>query len=662
MLPLASVLTLLSSKFFANPNGTKPAPQQSKLAFSSKSKDKPKKEEEEPVKAESAEDSKPKVEQDEDHDTVTADGAEARAEKTVKQETIEEVDEPKPKKALSKKVAFAESEKSDTKKRAAETQEEDGTASEEEPPTKKQRMPVQKAANPKKAPEAKSGKEETTASAKKGMKDVVKQKPDVDEDDEPILPKRGAAKGKPAKKAEPPAPAVVEDGDVDMENASESDPQSEAEGSEDSEDEKPEQAAKAREKVQSTLKSNTKDPYPDWKAGDPVPYAALCTTFSKIEMTTKRLEILAHCSLFLRQVLRLTPTDLLPTVLLMIGKLAADYSGIELGIGESLIMKSIGETTGRTLNVIKADQKEIGDLGLVAAKSKSTQKLMFAPKSLTVRGVHEGLMAIATIEGQGAQGRKVAGIKKLLAAADLDIAKSGKGVDITKDKGGPSEAKFIIRALEGKMRLGLADKTVLVALAQAMVFHEVTKTSNKIPSTDQLASGETVLKSVYRSVQQVTSTWVKLILAVSCLVTKSSCQHSSNMASSSCVSTSTSSQAYPSNPCWPSLPSPSQKCLTGLRAKTLRASTSTTANVLKSISSRTMQSNIWRRLFHRWARVRRESRMSSPETRKICRKSTRIFLPSFLRGSRKAQRVSCLTVRRLHGTCRRRKSCLSSNS
>ena len=80
------------------------------------------------------------------------------------------------------------------------------------------------------------------------------------------------------------------------------------------EEEKPEVAAKAREKVQSTLESHGKDPYPDWKAGDPVPYAALCTTFSLIELTTKRLVISAHCSLFLRQVLRLTPQDLLPTV------------------------------------------------------------------------------------------------------------------------------------------------------------------------------------------------------------------------------------------------------------------------------------------------------------------------------------------------------------
>lgn len=266
-----------------------------------------------------------------------------------------------------------------------------------------------------------------------------------------------------------------------------------------SEEDKLEIAAKAREKVQSTLKSNGKDPFPDWPPGDPVPYAALCTTFSLIEMTTKRLIISAHCSLFLRQVLRLTPQDLLPTVQLMINKLAADYAGIELGIGESLIMKAIGECTGRSLQVIKTDQNEIGDLGLVAAKSRSNQPTMFKPKPLTVKGVLDGLMNIAIISGDGSQGRKIAGIKKLLSAADASLAgKGSKGIDITKDKGGASEAKFIVRFLEGKLRLGLAEKTVLVAIAHAMVIHETEKKGNKLPTSEHLANGESILKTVYR--------------------------------------------------------------------------------------------------------------------------------------------------------------------
>ncbi|KAJ5386875.1 hypothetical protein N7509_009416 [Penicillium cosmopolitanum] len=300
-------------------------------------------------------------------------------------------------------------------------------------------------------------------------------------------PKKSPAK--PKAKSSSPRTVVKEDKDGEEEEDLVSEGEEEA---------KPDAKKKTMEKVQATLKASGKDPYPDWKAGDPVPYAAMCTTFSLVEMTSKRLVIMAHCSLFLQQVMRLTPNDLLPTVQLMINKLAADYSGIELGIGESLIMKAIGETTGRSLAVIKTDQHEIGDLGLVAAKSRGNQPTMFKPKPLTVRGVHEGLLGIAKVQGHGSQDKKISGIKKLLSAADSATAgKGGKGIDITKDKGGPSEAKFIVRFLEGKLRLGLAEKTVLVALAQAVVTHEAAVKGEKAPSPEKMAEGEAVLKTVY---------------------------------------------------------------------------------------------------------------------------------------------------------------------
>lgn len=407
--------------------------------------------------------------------------------------------------ANGNKVKSEDLEEKASKKRAVDEDEVD-TASDDEPPTKKQRKKPDQKKSTRPQKSAQKMKEEETeldieapeveATIRTVKQEKIKTEPSSTTST-PVANPKPKPKAEAKSESKAPPPAVVEDGDAAMQNASESDAQSEVDDVESDEEEHPEKAAKAREKIQSTFKSNTKDPYPDWKAGDPVPYAALCTTFSKIEMTTKRLEILAHCSLFLRQVFRLTPEDALPTTLLMIGKLAADYAGIELGIGESLIMKAIGESTGRTLKIIKEDQQKIGDLGLVAAKSKSSQPTMFKPKPLTVRGVHQQLLDIARVEGSGGQGRKVAGIHKMLSAADTNMPK-GQTVDINKDKGGPSEAKFIVRTLEGKMRLGLADKTVLVALAQAITFHNVTGDSNKIPSTDQLAKGESILKSVYR--------------------------------------------------------------------------------------------------------------------------------------------------------------------
>ncbi|KAI9713916.1 MAG: hypothetical protein M1820_000646 [Bogoriella megaspora] len=496
-------------KFFSNPNGTRPAkPQQSKLAFSSKAQGKPDEEKVEPEDqaakpAKSKQNDVVKAEEaDEDREMVDVPEEQNEDDSTTRVKVEKETTPKKSRKRLSEDAAVVSEEDPDDEppvKRRRRTSHSNGDVSTSRGKSKAKKPTPSKVTTPEK--KSKAGKAVTSKQTngakiesepkqqsltgkakptKKGKSQKVEEEPESEEGAKVASPKSSTSK---AAKNEVSSTEELE---------------SEHDENEESEDEKPEVAAKAREKVQSTLKTSTKDPYPDWKPGEPTPYAALCTTFSKIEMTTKRLEIMAHCSLFLRQVLRLTPKDLLPTAQLMIGKLAADYAGIELGIGESLIMKAIGESTGRGLNIIKADQQEIGDLGLVAAKSRSNQPTMFKPKPLTVRGVHEGLMGIATVEGQGAQGRKIAGIKKLLSAADVDIAgKGSKGVDITKDKGGPSESKYIVRTLEGKMRLGLAEKTALVALAQAMVIHEISQRGDKVPSTDQMAKGESILKSVY---------------------------------------------------------------------------------------------------------------------------------------------------------------------
>jgi DNA ligase-1 len=517
-----SELTLGRRKFFGKQNGAG-KPQQSKLTFSTKPK--PSKDEDKEVKDEPAS----SVEQSLKEEEVQG-NAEAASDVQHQNGDAMEVD--------------VDTASETGKKRSAKEEEEED--SDDEPPTKRQRRrPAKPSPEPKKR--AGVGSKKADKSPPKGKKAApppkAKEDVDMDEEEEVSAPAK-VAKGRKKEVEKSPTPTS-------------SAPEEEDDEAIVSEEEAPEETAKAREKVQSTLKGKTRDPYPDWKAGEPVPYAALCTTFSKIEMTTKRLEILAHCSLFLRQVLRLTPGDLVPTVLLMINKLAADYAGIELGIGESLIMKAISESTGRNLKQIKADQNEIGDLGMVAAKSRSKQPTMFKPKALTVQGVHKGLMTIATIDGQGAQGRKVDGIKKLLSAAD--VATAGKAVDIEKDKGGASEAKYIVRTLEGKLRLGLADKTVLVALSQAVIFHEMEQ-KGKTPSTADLAKAESTLKSVYRYGEPrnfVAS--VANIHAVNCQATKSLFLRCSSMAFSTCLKTASCSQVYLSSLCLLNLQSPLPK-------------------------------------------------------------------------------------------------------
>jgi len=223
-----------------------------------------------------------------------------------------------------------------------------------------------------------------------------------------------------------------------------------------------------------------------WKTGDLVPYAALTRTFSLIEGTTKRLEKTALLTSFLLLVIQRSAAgdskSLLQAVYLCINRLSPDYIGMELGIGESLLIKAIGESTGRSIAVVKADLKREGDLGLVAMNSKNSQKTLFKPKPLTVSFVFSKLREIALTSGHSSQAKKVSIITKLLAACQ------------------DFEAKYIVRSLEGKLRIGNAERSVLAALAHAAALAEKERNGKKW-SKEKLATrleeGANVIKAVY---------------------------------------------------------------------------------------------------------------------------------------------------------------------
>ncbi|EKX46417.1 hypothetical protein GUITHDRAFT_157730 [Guillardia theta CCMP2712] len=187
-----------------------------------------------------------------------------------------------------------------------------------------------------------------------------------------------------------------------------------------------------------------------WKPGQPVPYSHLATMFEKVEKESKRLEIISLVTDCLRSVIETTPEDLLFCVYLCVNKLAPAHEGVELGIGDMILKKALAEATGRQVKDIQSDYDKVGDLGTVAMKSRSTQRVMFAAKSLTVQTLHKSLLQIAKMTGKDSGTLKKDKIKSLLVAA--------KGI----------ETQFIVRHLQGKMRIGLAEQTVLVALAHSI--------------------------------------------------------------------------------------------------------------------------------------------------------------------------------------------------
>ncbi|CAG8441513.1 3101_t:CDS:10 [Funneliformis mosseae] len=223
----------------------------------------------------------------------------------------------------------------------------------------------------------------------------------------------------------------------------------------------------------------------DWQKGEPIPYSALCKTFEDIDSTTKRLEIQEYLTSFFKCVIEKSPENLLETLYLCLNKVCPEYESVELGIGESLLIKAIAGVTGRSPQKVKDELAKVGDLGKVAKDSKNSQKSissMFGSvdKPLTIPGVFKSMKKIASLSGHSSQDSKVKEIQNLL--------KSCRG----------DEAKFLIRSLEGKLRIGLAEQTVLICLAQAFVItdNEYQKLT-KAKKAEELTEAPNIIKSVY---------------------------------------------------------------------------------------------------------------------------------------------------------------------
>ncbi len=176
-------------------------------------------------------------------------------------------------------------------------------------------------------------------------------------------------------------------------------------------------------------------------------YSIIADAYEKIEATTKRLEMTDYLVTLLKE----TPTELIEKIVYLTqGKLYPDFVGIEIGIAEKLAIKAVAKASGHREKAIEKDVQKIGDLGETTQKfmKKKAQSTFFSTQ-LTVERVYETLDKIAKSTGSGSVDLKLALLAGLLSDAS------------------PSEAKYIVRTVTGSLRLGIADMTVLDALAIA---------------------------------------------------------------------------------------------------------------------------------------------------------------------------------------------------
>lgn len=176
-------------------------------------------------------------------------------------------------------------------------------------------------------------------------------------------------------------------------------------------------------------------------------FSTLAESFNKMESTQKRLEL----TQFLVELFEKTPHDVISKIVYLIqGKLRPDYEGIELGVAEKLAIRAISKSSGIPIKKIEDEYRKGGDLGHAASiiLEQKTQTT-FLVEDITVERVYDTLFKIANLSGARSQDMKVRYISSLLNDAT------------------PVEASFILKILLGTLRLGIAENTVMDALAVA---------------------------------------------------------------------------------------------------------------------------------------------------------------------------------------------------
>jgi len=176
-------------------------------------------------------------------------------------------------------------------------------------------------------------------------------------------------------------------------------------------------------------------------------FSTISEIFQRMEKTSKRIELTD----ILVELLKKTPKEILPNVVYLLqGIIRPNFEGVELGVAEKLAIHAISKSSGLSIKKIEDDYREGGDLGLTASNIlKLKTQTTFTVEKITVERVYDTLFKIAKLEGKGSQDLKMKYISSMLNDAT------------------PIEAKFVMKILLGTLRLGVAENTVMDALAIA---------------------------------------------------------------------------------------------------------------------------------------------------------------------------------------------------
>jgi len=165
--------------------------------------------------------------------------------------------------------------------------------------------------------------------------------------------------------------------------------------------------------------------------------------FNKIESLSSRLSITHHLADLFKQ---LNPDELSILCNLSLGQLHPIYVGTQFAIADKMMVRAIARHTNHAEATIQHDLNKLGDLGAVVAAYE--WKPMH---ELSIQAVYKKLCTLEKLSGSGSQEKKIETLGELLQSLS------------------PEEAKFIVRIILGKLRLGFSDMTLVDALSWMLI-------------------------------------------------------------------------------------------------------------------------------------------------------------------------------------------------
>jgi DNA ligase 1 len=168
----------------------------------------------------------------------------------------------------------------------------------------------------------------------------------------------------------------------------------------------------------------------------------LAAVFERLEATSKRLEMFEILAELLRET---GPDEIAPVIYLSQGCLVPAFHGLEMGMSDKLLARALVAATKQSPADVLQHFKNTGDMGTTAEALLAGRPV----GELSVPQVYEEFLRIAKTSGEGSVEKKLGILSEVLAAAS------------------PREAKYIVRFVAGRLRLGVGDATVLEALALA---------------------------------------------------------------------------------------------------------------------------------------------------------------------------------------------------